>query len=186
MFNSSTPPQEEEEKQKVLTPISNSSVWFKPVILVTMALVAIGLVGGITFMMKNKLGPNVADYTPAPLPTSPDAAKDISPNENSEPPAQQGAETPKNDGLVAELTFKEDCWLQVKVDGKTVLDGYTVQGDTKTLQGKDKIEFVTVGNAGALEIKVNGTELAPLGPSKQVVRNIVITPDSIKSKNSVS
>lgn len=84
------------------------------------------------------------------------------------------------------MTFKEDCWLQVKVDGKTVVDGYKVQGETQNLQGKEKIEFVTVGNAGALMIKVNGTQLAPLGSSKQVVRNYVITPESLAKNDSIS
>lgn len=190
MFNAEFVIEEEEEgkkeNNKVLSPISSSTVWFRPVVLVTMALVAIGLVVGITYMTKIKDRTNVADFTPAPLPSSPEISKNLTPDGTNNSPAQQGTDTINKDGLVAQLTFKEDCWLQVKVDGKTVLDGYTAQGATQTLQGKDRIEFVTIGNAGALTITVNGTQLAPLGSSKEVVRNYVITPESLKTTNNIS
>jgi cytoskeletal protein RodZ len=178
--------EEKKEKHKILSPIPNSTVWFRPVVLVTMALVAVGLVVGITYVTKIKDRTKVADFTPAPLPASPEISKNLTPEGTNNSTSQQGTDAINKDGLVAELTFKEDCWLQVKVDGKTVLDGYTVQGATQTLQGKDRIEFVTVGNAGALTIKVNGTQLAPLGSSQEVVRNYVITPESLKNANNIS
>lgn len=165
----------EPEVHVPLTPIHRSPVWFRPVILVLMAILAVGIVVGISYFSQANNTPSGPDFTPAPLPSAPQV------NPPQEGPVQPPDPAPVvYEGLVAELTFKEDCWLRVRVDGVMVIEGMRFVGDTETLQGTRLIEFLTIGNAGGLVIKLNGKEIPPLGASREVVVNYVITEETLE------
>ncbi|MFH1656024.1 MAG: RodZ domain-containing protein [Candidatus Omnitrophota bacterium] len=76
----------------------------------------------------------------------------------------------------AKLTVlsKDKCWLQVKLDGKLVYRGIFTKGMSDNWQAEEKIEL-SVGNAGAIEVEINGEILPSLGRKGQVIKNIVIT-----------
>ena len=90
-------------------------------------------------------------------------------------------ETEIYEGLVAELSFHENCWLRVKVDGVLVQDGTLKAGTNKVFEATEQIEFVSVGNAGGFEIKLNGKTLPPLGKSGDVINNYVLTKDILNN-----
>jgi len=69
--------------------------------------------------------------------------------------------------------------MRVKIDGGAAVDSMNYEGETKVLQASREIEFVSIGNPGGLNLKLNGVEIEPLGTSKQPVFNLVINRDTI-------
>ncbi|KUO66582.1 MAG: hypothetical protein APF84_17295 [Gracilibacter sp. BRH_c7a] len=161
-----------------LKPIRSTPVWFKPIILIVMAVFTIVLVVGISYLSQGDKDPNGSSFTPTPLPTAPQTSD---PGEDGKDTEQPPDESPVvYEGLVAELSFTEDCWLRVRVDGNVVIDGMRRAGVTETLQGTKLIEFLTVGNAGGLTITLNGKEIPPLGASREPVYDYVITEETLE------
>jgi len=108
--------------------------------------------------------PAVADDS-APTP----AAADATPEDTSGlPPPIAAAATRKaavKHGLSLRIT--ETSWLRVAVDGNVVLEGTLPAGTTKSFSGKAAV--VRVGNAGGVQIAVNGKSVGSLGASGDVV-----------------
>jgi len=71
---------------------------------------------------------------------------------------------------------RDKSWLLVKLDGKLVFRGEFKKGMSESWQAKERIEL-SVGNAGAIEVEINGEVLPSLGRKGQVIKNIVITRD---------
>lgn len=60
------------------------------------------------------------------------------------------------------------CWLEVYVDGQEDFRGQMRPGETRTWVGRERIAM-HVGNAGGVEVTVNGALQGPLGAPGQVV-----------------
>lgn len=78
-------------------------------------------------------------------------------------PAPKAA--PAKRGLGVRVT--EASWLRVTIDGTVVLEGTLPAGSAKSFTGK--VADVRVGNAGGVQIAVNGKNVGPLGQSGDVV-----------------
>ncbi len=76
------------------------------------------------------------------------------------------------------IRAKEDCWLEVKIDGKTIFRNILKKGHFEYWEAQTKIEF-SLGNAGGVEVEVNGRLLSPLGRRGQVIKNITVTKDGL-------
>jgi len=76
------------------------------------------------------------------------------------------------------IRAKEDCYIYLKSDGKTVFQGVLKKGYAEAWAAKDKMEL-TVGNAGGIELNVNGNPIPPLGKRKQSIKNILITKEGL-------
>lgn len=72
------------------------------------------------------------------------------------------------------IRAKEDCWIQLKADGKVIFQNILKKGRFENWQAKEKIEF-SLGNAGAVELEVNGKIIPALGRRGQAVKNILLT-----------
>ena len=83
------------------------------------------------------------------------------------------------DGLTAQLVFTQPCWIVVKVDGKPSLKAEYAVGTSKEVKGADKIELVSIGNAGGLSVTLNGKALPSLGKTGEVLSNVVLTKDNL-------
>ena len=90
------------------------------------------------------------------------------------------AASPAQDRLVLSLTAEEDCWVEARADGATVLNRVLAGGESQTLEARGRI-VLSVGNAGALRVRLNDRPALPLGHSGEVKKNIVITPESLPS-----
>jgi len=67
-------------------------------------------------------------------------------------------------------------WVRVRNERNELLqDGDLSQGTVRTYSGR--LLGIEVGNAGAVELVINGTPHRPLGPEGQVLR-LSITPAS--------
>lgn len=76
--------------------------------------------------------------------------------------------------LVLTMTAQQNCWVEARADGQTVLNRVLAEGETETLEAEGEI-ILSVGNAGGLAISVNDRPGMRLGKSGEVKRNIVIT-----------
>jgi cytoskeleton protein RodZ len=74
-------------------------------------------------------------------------------------------------GIFLELHFVETSWIQVTVDGVRQFQGEVGAGEYMSWYGEERIE-VRVGNAGGVEVTVNGEKLGPLGEPGEVVDRV--------------
>jgi cytoskeletal protein RodZ len=81
-------------------------------------------------------------------------------------------------GIRLGIRAKENCWMFIKVDGKVVFQRVLEKGRFENWQAKEKIEL-SVGNAGAVDLEVNGQLFSNLGRKGQALKNIVITKDGL-------
>jgi cytoskeletal protein RodZ len=144
-------------------------------------LIFFGVVVAAGVILSLKLGgARERDLRPAPVTAaSPAPAPPTTePSEGVAPPLATAVSTP--DGLVLTLKAQQDCWVEARADGQTVLNRVLVGGETATLEAHGQI-VLSVGNAGGLAFRVNDRPGVPLGKSGEVKRNIVITRDNIPS-----
>ncbi|AET68981.1 hypothetical protein Desor_3494 [Desulfosporosinus orientis DSM 765] len=156
------------------------SSWIRPVIIGGMALVAIALAFGIKGLYQPKEKP--PDYTSPPLITAPKTEITDSTPKEPETPAQsspQDVVASTQDGLTAQLVFTQACWLEVKVDGQAPFQATFASGTTKEIKGTDRIELLSIGNAGGLTVTLNGKTLPSMGKSGEVLRNVVLTKETL-------
>ncbi len=181
-----------------LKPIRSRSVWFRPAVVVVMALVAIGAVLGIAHFLKTPDNSNNG-YEPSALPTPPSqsntnnqqpSASSGNNDQNSVNPSGQDNtnQTPpqttapvETEGLDAKITINALCWTRVKIDDGQPIDEMYQPGTVKELKAKTKIEFVTIGNPGGITINLNGHDLPAFGQTGQPVNNYILTADTLKN-----
>lgn len=82
--------------------------------------------------------------------------------------------------LVLELSARESCWVGVQADGHVILSRVLSSGESQRLEANEEI-VLSVGNAGALSVRINDRPGLALGRRGEVRRNIVITKESLPS-----
>jgi transcriptional regulator with XRE-family HTH domain len=65
------------------------------------------------------------------------------------------------------LTAHEATWVQVSADGQTAFVGILQPHDTRAIAADDQVKIIA-GNAGGIDISLNGKTLDPIGPAGQV------------------
>jgi cytoskeleton protein RodZ len=78
-----------------------------------------------------------------------------------------------NHAVQVVVAAREESWVQAIADGKSVFAGTLKAGETRSIAADDHVS-VRTGNAGGVEISLNGKPLDPLGPSGQI-RSITLT-----------
>ena len=83
------------------------------------------------------------------------------------------------------LDFNKDCWVEAVIDGgKSRLAELRIQGESLQLEAQKSISL-TLGNAGVVDVRVNGYPLELNKKEGDVVRDLVIdltTVQSLKAK----
>jgi cytoskeleton protein RodZ len=79
--------------------------------------------------------------------------------------------------LQVSLTADGDVWVHVWADGKSVMIGTLPPSIVKTFAAVEGLR-VLIGNAGNLQMTVNGKPAGPLGPKGQV-RTVEVTRDGV-------
>lgn len=97
----------------------------------------------------------------------------------------EGASEPRRipaatSGVRLTIYAKEDCWMQVKIDGRVVFQNILKKGRSEIWKAKEKIEL-SLGNAGVVDLEVNDKLIQSLGRRGQQVKNILITKDGLVS-----
>jgi cytoskeleton protein RodZ len=92
-----------------------------------------------------------------------------------QPPA---ASTPRPEhAFVVRVAVKEDSWVSLTADGKTVVARILIAGEQQLVRAGSKV-VLTTGNAGGLEVSFNGKSLGPLGNESEV-RTLTFTPSGL-------
>jgi cytoskeleton protein RodZ len=143
-------------------------------VLVIVLLAIIGIVGG-----RDDADPAEAIGAPDPvpvseLPTAEATPTDAATEEPSEDPTDEAEPnddpTEEIDGSSLEvvLDLTGESWMRVIVDGQEQVEGVQGEGETLTFSATSEITL-RIGNAGAVEVTVNGQERGTLGGDAQVV-----------------
>jgi cytoskeleton protein RodZ len=74
-------------------------------------------------------------------------------------------------GIFLELVFSDTSWIQVSVDGVRQFQGELESGTYKSWYGEERVEL-RIGNAGAVEVTINGQKLGTLGGPGEVVERV--------------
>lgn len=142
-----------------------------------------------TVMAKAAEPPNPTPLAaePAPRPSatavqqpdsSPESAVPLAlANSPEDAPASEVAQATGSKVLL-DLVAREVTWLAVSSDGKPVFSGLLHPNESKIVEGK-QIAKIRVGNAGGLEVHLNGRLLPALGERGQVLI-VVFTPDNFQ------
>jgi cytoskeleton protein RodZ len=144
------------------------------VLLWTASLVAVLLIAFVVYnelTMRNR--GTVASDAAVPAPALPSnsvaasAAAGVAPLPSATVAA---ALSPGLDGAKSlALVLSAPSWLRVTVDGSVSMEGIFPAGTAKTFHGK--IALVRIGNAGGVEVYVDGKDLGKLGKSGDVVQH---------------
>lgn len=136
--------------------------------------------------VSGALDPKAGDPKPTPVsPTpkqaksepAPQEAKSIVPVEPASPGAVPETEPNRSapvdaDQLQIEVAATEQTWLSIAPDGKQVFSGVLQPAEVKTVAARETAR-IRVGNAGGLEVRLNGKSVGKIGPEGQV-RTVII------------
>jgi cytoskeleton protein RodZ len=141
----------------------------------------LAVVAVLAVALTFRRGSEGARARPEPTPTPVVAAPAVLPTDRVFPsPSLAPASAPTGDSLVLTMTAEQDCWVEVRADGETVINRVLAEGESQTLEARGEI-VLSVGNAGGLSIRVNDRPALPLGRSGEVRKNIVITRQNLPS-----
>ena len=114
----------------------------------------------------------VAETAPPPPPASPAAVPSqpaaVPVSLEKAPPAaapSSDASQPSS-GIQLELIAREETWLAISSDGLMIFKGTLSPHESKTVEGREFAKL-RVNNPAALQVKLNGKVLGPLGPPGQ-------------------
>lgn len=80
----------------------------------------------------------------------------------------------KVEPVVLKVYARELTWISAMIDDKETKDVILKPGEGVKWNGESKI-VITVGNAGGIDLDVNGKRLDPIGRRGEVIRDAVIT-----------
>jgi hypothetical protein len=83
------------------------------------------------------------------------------------------------DGLRMTVTSDAPCWVRIVADGVVRYEGLLEKGIAETREARRSL-LLTVGDAGACEVTINGRRTRPLGASGRVV-TLRVTPETLAS-----
>jgi cytoskeleton protein RodZ len=82
--------------------------------------------------------------------------------------------------LEVSLDFTQDCWVEAVIDGKNRVSELRVQGEALQLEAEKSVAL-TLGNAGAVEVQVNGYPLELGKKQGDVVRDLLIDLNTVQA-----
>ncbi|MFI9742939.1 helix-turn-helix domain-containing protein [Streptomyces sp. NPDC052494] len=144
----------------------------------TAAMVAaiVAVVGFVGFTMfdgnEAPKGSTTADGGPAPAPEKATSAAKPKPVKPAPPkPSESAIAAVPQDKVTVKLTAVDGkSWISAKAeDGNLLFDGLLLEGESKTFQDDERVDLV-LGNAGAIELYVNGKKVEEKFESGQVER----------------
>jgi cytoskeletal protein RodZ len=153
--------------------------WSSGLLLALAALVLLVLVGLAVWFVGRRREP--------PANSQPAASVVVPPAAALKPAATPNAPPQPSAPLQVALDFTQDCWVEAVIDGKNRTSELRVQGESLQLEAEKSI-VLTLGNAGAVEVQVNGYPL-DLGKKKgDVVHDLLIdlnTVQALKAKKEI-
>jgi len=101
--------------------------------------------------------------------------KPVVPEANPAPGQSKGVDF-AHQGVDLMLTVtRESCWMRVVVDGEVKYVGELAARQSRSFQAGERIE-VKLGNAGAVQVRLNGRDLGYIGKRGEVVEKEFLAP----------
>jgi hypothetical protein len=113
--------------------------------------------------------------------TGPEAARPIreaQPLPSSDLAAPQAPTPSQGQRYILRARAQEMTWMLVTIDGGEIRDVLLRAGETWEWRAQQGF-LVTLGNAGGVELVLNGRALSKLGKSGQVIRNLRLPPPEV-------
>ncbi len=176
-FNAATepPPSTESESADALPARPRVSkrgsllVWVAA--LVAVLLVAFVVYNELTMRRESASSLAAASFSPSPLPSITATAGGAPASTAGSALGVSTAPSPPGGGASSlALVISAPTWLRVTVDGSVSMEGTFPAGTTKTFHGRKAL--VRLGNAGGVEIYVDGKDVGKLGKSGDVVERV--------------
>ncbi|MEV7278964.1 helix-turn-helix domain-containing protein [Streptomyces sp. NPDC093111] len=137
------------------------------------AIVAVvGFVGFTMFNGNDVRGNGAVAEGPAPAPKGSASVKPKPAKPAPKPaPSESAIAAVPQDKVTVKLTAVDDkSWISAKAhDGKLLFDGLLLAGESKTFQDDERVDLI-LGNAGPIELYVNGKKVQDTFESGQVER----------------
>jgi len=156
--------------------VATPRIRIRPVVTLA-AVVLLGLLIPFVWGQYTSLRKNVGQFDAAPLaraaatPTMAARAVAAGPSPSPAIPVLavgSPSPVPNNTGLLIEARVVEKTWLEVWVDGKSVLAETIQPGFSRAFSGEQQVRM-RVGNAAGVQVVVNGATQGPLGARGQAV-----------------
>lgn len=136
--------------------------------IIMLSVLALCALLGVQWLFSGGLQKDVQEEIMPPVEQMPEENIPSEPVEPVEP-------EPVYEGLVMELTIidltvgvQDKCWLEVKGDGAQILNSTLLEGQTVKLEAKENLRL-HLGNAGVVQITLNGQDLGTIGTKGEVV-----------------
>jgi len=122
--------------------------------------------------------PGATATTAIAMPVTPPMRRAEEPSQRSTDPSSA---TGDPDASRVMLRFTGDTWVQVRErGGQTLLSKVMKAGETFAVPSRDNL-VLTTGNAGRVDILVDGALMPPLGGAGAVRKDVPLDPDQLKS-----
>jgi cytoskeleton protein RodZ len=112
----------------------------------------------------------LSNQTPTSTPL-PEATTTAAPTVNPEPTPAPAAPTVAHK-FQLEVTGQEKCWISINRDGAVVFSRVIKPGEVQSFTADQKL-IIVVGNAGGVNVKINGKAIKPLGKSGEVIKLLI-------------
>jgi|ERR1700693_5045271 len=146
-----------------VTRTSGPSIWVWLAGGAALALVAFVAYNYIQFRQSTGATAQVGTRSPVPRPSAPETA----PPTDLPPPVPKPAHAGSPAVGMLVVRSRQDSWLQVTVDGVEKFKAVLPAGAEKVYRGKTAT--IRAGNAGGLDLLVNGKDVGSLGAAGDVV-----------------
>jgi len=146
--------------------------WTYGLSLLLAVLILIGVVAALAWYARHRREDPSADVAPpiaappAPAPVQVDAPL----------PTPEKPRAP----LEVTLDFTDRCWIEVMADGKRLLAQEMAQGESLPVEAQKSVVLVTVGDASAAEVQVNGLSFPLNGKPGEVLHDVVIDLEKVR------
>ena len=146
--------------------------------IVVLFVIAVALAGVAYWAIRQKFAER--DSAAEPTVTMAAARSGAAPAPGAGPVAEAATAPPVVDTkLRLEIVGTDDAWLQLKIDDGPVTEIDLKRDETLAYEAEKRFEFVTIGNAAGVTLRLNGIEVPPFGRTRQVVRNRVFDHEAL-------
>ena len=147
-------------------------------------IVLAGGAAAAAYLYFNRIPPRpqqaTAGAAAAAVPPAPVAAQPVQPPPQTAAPTEGAGPAPAVDSSTSDthsvrvvITARDDSWIQVTAEGKTAFVGVLKAGESRNFDSDGPVG-VRTGNAGGIDISLNGKKIDPLGPAGQI-RSVSLT-----------
>ena len=99
------------------------------------------------------------------------------PTVNDNPPTA----APQPGQFTVLIQAREDCWVSITADGKTMASFLIAAGQQRAVRGRQSI-VIRAGNSGGLDVLFNGEKVAPQGASGEV-KTLIFGPEGLEASS---